>query len=169
MAFNYRQRTPYTTNGVSHDTSNGNSDNYQAGNYLNNNEQSTAVNVIVRTVRKADRDGKAIIVDYSTYTPNHWNLDLNRGLRKFGIRIPYGWFSDMWVVNDWSGWLGVLTTWFFIFFGEGLLLFFVVIRFAYPVYAWVNMVFSVICASLGFIAHWKATFMDPVSHLYFLT
>lgn len=69
----------------------------------------------------------------------------------------------VWCVRDCLGVAGAVFTWILILVGEIVLVVFVIVPFKNRALAAVNAVFSLGCASLGFIAHVRSTFADPVS------
>lgn len=120
--------------------------------------------VVVKTV--ADRMtpwGQPVLDDHSGYKDNVRVMDCRRFWLRLHLPLPHGWCHRVWMVKDWTGWGGVIFTWFLIVFGEIVFFVFVLLKFAYPVYAAFNGLFSFTCAMLGFVAHVRATFTDPVS------
>lgn len=90
-------------------------------------------------------------------------LDANKWLRQYGIRIPRPYLTELWCVKDCLGIAGCVFTWILIVFGEVVFALFILCQFHDVRWSVINGIFSVTCASLGFIAHLRAMFTDPVS------
>lgn len=92
------------------------------------------------------------------------HINLNRILRRFFlIPIPERYCSRLWCVKDGLGVAGCVFTWLLIVFGEIVFTIFVLIPFQNSTWSALNGAFSIGCAFLGFVAHVKAMFTDPVS------
>ena len=94
-------------------------------------------------------------------------INLNAWLRSKGIRcIPRTYLSELWFVKDCLGFVGCVFTWLLIVFGEIVFCVFILMNFYDGRWSFVNGVFSVTCAVLGFVAHLRAMFTDPVSFVF---
>ena len=107
--------------------------------------------------------GEPVLDDHTGYRDNVAVVNCEPFWKRLGMPLPRGWCRHVWMVKDWSGWGGVLFTWFLIVFGEAMLFAVVIAQFEYPVYGALNGVFSLLCGFLGSVAHVRATFSDPVS------
>ena len=104
-----------------------------------------------------------VVEDDHSYKDNIRLLDCNHFWRRLGVPLQRNTCRRLWFVNDWTGIAGCIFTWFLIIFGEIVFFLFVLIPFRDPMYSAVNAVFSLVCAFLGFAAHLRAMFSDPVS------
>lgn len=103
------------------------------------------------------------VVDVSNYKDNIRYLDMSGFMRTFGFRLHrHSQFRRLWCVNDSLGACFAVFTWCLIVFGE-LLVTVPVISTSYQIYFGLQGAFSYICAFLGFVAHVRATFCDPVT------
>ena len=99
------------------------------------------------------------------YKDRIWLFDLNRFLRRFWIPLPKNQCRAVWCVKDGLGVAGSVFTWILILFGEIVFVLFVLIPFQNRVWSALNGVFSITCAFLGFVAHVRSMFTDPVSSM----
>lgn len=99
---------------------------------------------------------------YPAYKPSVTLLDLNKHLRRFGLPISRSYCTQLWFVKDCGGYFGAGFTWMFIFVGE-LLVLLVLLMKALSLFVVFNGILSFGCAFLGFVAHCRAMFTDPVS------
>ena len=90
-------------------------------------------------------------------------IDLNKWLRQYGVRVPRPYLTQLWCVKDCLGIAGCVFTWILIVFGEVVFAVFILRQFHDVRWSVINGAFSFICATLGFIAHVRAMFTDPVS------
>ena len=81
--------------------------------------------------------------------------------------LPFGLGLDhdpiLWFVKDWTGIVAVIGTWILLISGEIIFFLFVILPFRNPLYRVLNGAFNLICALLGLVAHFQATFTNPVS------
>ena len=82
-------------------------------------------------------------------------------LLPFGLGV--GLDPIIWLVKDWTGIVAVIGTWILVICGEIIFFLFVILQFHDPFYSALNGAFSVVCALLGLVAHFQATFTNPVS------
>lgn len=104
---------------------------------------------------------------YPAYKPSVTLLDLNKHLRRFGLPISRSYCTQLWFVKDCGGYFGAGFTWMFIFVGEMLVLLVLLMK-ALSLFVVINGILSFGCAFLGFVAHCRAMFTDPVS-CYFVS
>ena len=97
------------------------------------------------------------------YKDRIWLFNMNRLLRKLWIPLPKDYCSALWCVKDGLGFAGSVFTWMLILFGEIVFVIFVLIPFHNTTWSALNGVFSILCAFLGFVAHVRTMFTDPVS------
>ena len=97
------------------------------------------------------------------YKDGIWLFDMNKWLRGYGIPLPKPYLSAVWCVKDCLGIAGCVFTWILIVFGEVVFAVFILRQFHDVRWSVINGAFSFICATLGFIAHVRAMFTDPVS------
>lgn len=104
-----------------------------------------------------------LVPDDLSYKDNIRFLDCNRFWRRLGIPLSNSTCRRLWFVKDCAGVCGCIFTWLLIIFGETLFFLCVLVPFRYPIYSAINAIFSISCAFLGFVAHLRAMFSDPVS------
>ena len=93
---------------------------------------------------------------------------INKVLGRTVIRSSF----PLWWIKDKCGIAGTVFTWFLIVGGEIMFTVFVLLQWDDAWVGIINAAFSYICAFLGFIAHARTVFSDPVSfeclfHQYF--
>ncbi len=114
--------------------------------------------------------------EYNDYTGNAFYVTLNELIhRRWGhvaslcpFVFAYCPKWRFWIVKDVVGWAGVISTWLLILVGEAMLFGLFIIPRDYNadlIYSAVHGTLSFCWASLGFIAHVRATFTDPVSSI----
>jgi len=115
------------------------------------------IRVIVRTIgeHRVDMD------NFNDYTDSISIMNLNRWCRRFGIPVPKAYWNRLWVVRDGAGAAGAGFTWFLMIGGEALVLMTLASR---PItfFMLIHGIFSLTCATLGAIAHFRAMFSNPV-------
>ena len=97
------------------------------------------------------------------YKDGIWLFDMNKWLRGYGIPLPKPYLSAVWCVKDCLGIVGCVFTWMLIVAGEVLFTLFILLQFHNSTWSSINACFSFLCAFLGFVAHLRAMFTDPVS------
>lgn len=102
---------------------------------------------------------------HHVYQPSVVFLDLNKHLRRLGLPISRSYCTQMWFVKDCGGYFGVGFTWLFIFVGEILVILVLLMR-SLSAFVVINALLSLGCAFLGFVAHCRAMFTDPVRFLF---
>lgn len=102
--------------------------------------------------------------DELEYKDNIRYVHIGRMLGKAGRALPPE-VSKLWVVYDWAGWIGVMATWFLVLIGEFMLITNILIPSPRLWHSLIHGILHEICVVLGLVAHWRATFMDPVSIL----
>ena len=100
------------------------------------------------------------------YKDGIWIFDLNKWLRRYGVRLPRPYLTAVWCVKDCLGIVGCVFTWFLIVAGEVLFTVFILMQFHNTTWSGINACFSFLCAFLGFVAHLRAMFTDPVSSAF---
>ena len=122
---------------------------------------SRPIRVTVRTVggRSADADVERNIG--GLYHDATSIVNLNRCCRRHGIPLPRSVCTHLWVVHDCAGWVGAVFTWFLIAGGELLVMLALASR-QFTFFTLLNGLFSLSCAALGVIAHFRSMFSDPV-------
>ena len=120
---------------------------------------SRPIRVTVRTV-----GGRPVDVERnsgSTYHDAISIVNMNRSCRRYGIPLPRSVCTHLWVVHDCAGWVGVVFTWLLIVGGELLAMMTLASR-QFTFFTLLNGIFTLSCAALGVIAHFRSIFTDPV-------
>jgi len=124
---------------------------------------SRPIRVTVRTIGgrqpHAERNSGAMYHDSISI------VNLNRCCRRYGIPLPRSICTQLWMVRDCAGWVGAVFTWFLIVGGELLVMLTLASR-DFTFFTLLNGFFSVSCALLGIISHFRSMFSDPVILLY---
>lgn len=125
------------------------------------------IRVFLRTSGDDGHSASPLLGPYPAYKPSVTLLDLNKHLRRFGLPISRSYCTQLWFVKDCGGYFGAGFTWMFIFVGEMLVLLVLLMK-ALSLFVVINGILSFGCAFLGFVAHCRAMFTDPVS-CYFVS
>lgn len=127
------------------------------------------IKVIVRSVgeHRVDMNG---VNGYHSHNDAISIINLNRWCRRIGVPIPKAYWSRLWLVRDCAGYGGAGFTWFLIIAGE-VMFFMVLVSRALSFFSIIHGLVSFTCATLGFIAHLRAMFSNPVYEqlTYFFT
>ena len=118
------------------------------------------IRVTVRTVGGRHADVEQNVV--SAYHDAISIVNMNRCCRRYGVPLPRSFCTHLWMVRDCAGWVGAGFTWFLIAGGELLVMLALVSR-PFTIFALLNGLLSLSCATLGVIAHFKSMFTDPVT------
>ena len=100
------------------------------------------------------------------YRDNILLLNTNYLLRLMHCPLETDTTSSLWVVKNKAGFTAVIGTWLFVIVGEIVFFLIVIIPFHDPLYSAAHGTFSLACAFLGLVAHFQATFSNPVRHKY---